>query len=78
MAEREHADVLEVVVSQPAQQLEVDVVGAEHFGILVETDPAEPTFDVQVSASWALVSAVFEKVTQIHRRPAPLLAAIGL
>jgi hypothetical protein len=48
MAKRGNADVLEIVVRQPAQQLTVDVVGAEQLGILGETDPAEPTVDVQV------------------------------
>ena len=38
------ADVLEIVVGQPAQHLAVDVVGAEHLGILGETDPrSEPS-----------------------------------
>ena len=40
MAERRDADVLEIFVGQPAQQLAVDVVGAEHLGILSEADPA--------------------------------------
>src|SRR6476660_7715617 len=48
MAERRDADVLEIVVCQPAEQLAVDVVGAENLGILGETDPAEPAVDVQV------------------------------
>ena len=48
MAERHDADVLEIVIGQLAQQLDVDVVGAEHLGILGETDPAEPTVDVHV------------------------------
>ena len=62
MAERGDADVLEIVVGQPAQQLAVDVVGAEHLGILGETDPAEPTVDVQVQSPRLLSAAVFEKV----------------
>ena len=49
MAERYDADVLEIVVGQLTQQLDVDVVGAENLGILRETDPAEPTVDVQFS-----------------------------
>ena len=61
MAERHDADVLEIVVCQPAQQLAVDVVGAEHLGILGETDPAEPTVDVQVQSLRPLSAAVFEK-----------------
>src|SRR3984893_5338892 len=48
MSERRDADVLEIIVCQPAEQLAVDVVGAENLGILGETDPAEPTVDVQV------------------------------
>ena len=60
MAERHDADVLEIVVGQPAQQLNVDVVGAKHLGILAEADPAEPTVDVQVRSPWALISAVPE------------------
>jgi hypothetical protein len=26
----------------------VNVIGAEHLGVLCQTDPAEPTIDVQV------------------------------
>ena len=59
MAERRDADVLEIVVGQPAQQLDVDVVGAEHLGILGEADPAEPTVDVQVQSPRAVVSGSF-------------------
>ena len=61
MAERHDGDVLEVVVCQPAQQLAVDVVGAEHLGILGEADPAEPTVDIQVQSPGLLSVAVFEK-----------------
>ena len=60
MAERHDADVLEIVVGQPAQQLDVDVVGTEHLGILGETDPAEPTVDVQVQSPRPVSAAVFE------------------
>jgi hypothetical protein len=48
MAERRDADVLEIVICQPAEQLAVDVVGAENLGILDETDPSEPTVDIQI------------------------------
>ena len=34
MAERHDADVLEIVVGQPTQHLDVDVVGAEQLGML--------------------------------------------
>src|SRR6266404_7917912 len=62
MAERRDADVLEIVVCQPAEQLAVDVVGAENLGILDETDPSEPTVDVQIQPPPGLLSAaVFEK-----------------
>jgi hypothetical protein len=47
MAQRHDAHILEVIVSQPTQQFDVDVVGAEHLRILGEADPAEPTVDVQ-------------------------------
>jgi hypothetical protein len=60
MAERHDADVLEIVVGQPTQQLDVDVVGAENLSILGETDPAEPTVDVQVQSPGLLSAAVFE------------------
>jgi hypothetical protein len=50
-------DVLEIIVCQPAEQLVVDVVGAENLGILGETDPAEPTVDVQVQPPPGLLSA---------------------
>ena len=50
MAQRREANVLEIVVGQPAQQVAVNVVVAERLGILVETDPAEPTVDVQVQS----------------------------
>ena len=61
MAERRDADVFKIVVGQPLQQLDVDVVGAEHLGILVEADPAEPTVDVQVQSPELLSAAVFDK-----------------
>src|ERR1700736_4825474 len=61
MAERRDADLLEIVVGQPAQQLDVDVIGAKHLGILLEADPAEPTVDVQVQSPGLLSAAVFEK-----------------
>jgi len=61
MAERRDADVLEIVVGQPAQQLAVDVVGMEYLGILVEADPVEPTVDVQVQSPRLLSAAVSEK-----------------
>jgi hypothetical protein len=48
MAQRHDADLLEIVVGEPAQQLDVNVIGAENFDILGEADPAEPTVDVQV------------------------------
>ena len=60
MAERRDAHILEIVVCQPTQQLAVDVVGAKHLGILGETDPAEPTVDVQVQSPRLLSAAVFE------------------
>jgi hypothetical protein len=60
MAERNHADVFEILVGQPAQQLEVDVIGAKHCGILVETNPAEPTLDVQVQSPPVVSAAVSE------------------
>ena len=61
MAQRCDANILEIVVGQPAQQLAVDVVGAECLGILGETDPAEPTVDVQVQSLRLLSAAVFKK-----------------
>jgi hypothetical protein len=61
MAKRRDADVLEIVVCQPAQQLAVDVVSAENLGILGEADPTEPTVDVQVHSLGLLSAAVFEK-----------------
>ena len=50
MAERDDADLLEIVVGQLAQQLDGDVVNAEHLGILGEADPAKPTVDVHVQS----------------------------
>ena len=50
MAERPDADVLEIVVGQPAQQFDVDLIGAEYLRILGEADPAKPTVDVQVQS----------------------------
>ena len=58
--QRRDADLLEIVVGQPAQQLDVDVIGAKHLGILGEADPAEPTIDVQVQSPGLLSAAVFE------------------
>jgi hypothetical protein len=62
MAERHDADLLEIVVAHPTQQLDVDVVGAEHLGILGESDPAEPIIDVQVQSPGLLSAAASKKV----------------
>ena len=58
--ERRDADVLEIVAGQPAQKLAVNIVGSENLGILGETDPAEPTVDVQVQSNGLLSAAVSE------------------
>src|ERR1700722_4885278 len=62
MAERRDADVLKIIVGQPAHHLAVDVVGAEQIGILGETDPAEPTIDVQVQSPRLLSAADLKRV----------------
>ncbi len=62
MAKRRDADVLEIIVGQPAEQLAVDVVGAEQLGILGETDPAEPTVDVQVQSPRPVSGQFLKKV----------------
>ena len=62
MAERGDTDVLEIVVGQPAEQLAVNVVGAEHIDILGETDLAEPTVDVQVQSLGPCQRQVLKKV----------------
>ena len=59
MAERRDADVLEIIVGQPAQQLDVDVVGAKHLGILGEQYREEPTVDVGIQSPGAFVSGSF-------------------
>jgi hypothetical protein len=41
MAERRDANLVEIVAGQPAQQLPIDVVGAERLGITSKTDRAE-------------------------------------
>ena len=41
MAERRDANLIEIVAGQPAQQLSIDVVGAERLGIMGKTDRAE-------------------------------------
>src|SRR5215469_2205358 len=61
MAERRDADVLEIVVCQLAEQLAVNVVGAENLGILGETDPAEPAVDVQVQPHLGSCQRQFSK-----------------
>ena len=66
MAERGYADVLEIIVGQPAHQLAVDVVGAEQLGILGETDLAEPTVDVQVQSSRPVSAAVLKMVKSLR------------
>ena len=68
MAERRDADVLKIIVGQPAQHLTVDVVGTEHLGILGESDPAEPTIDVQVQSPRLLSAADFEEGRVIDAR----------
>jgi hypothetical protein len=41
MAERRDANLVDIVAGQPAQQLPIDVVGAERLGTLGKTDSAE-------------------------------------
>jgi hypothetical protein len=60
MAERRDTDVLEIPVGQPAQKLAVNIAGSENLGILGETEPAEPTVDVQVQSNGLLSAAVSE------------------
>ena len=61
MAERHDADVLEIVVGQLAQQLDVDVVGAEHLGILRRDRSRGANRRCPSSVPWLLSAAVFEK-----------------
>ena len=61
MAERGDADFLQIIAGQPAQQSAVDVIGAEHFHILGQTDAAEPTVDVQVYSHGLLSAAAVSK-----------------
>ena len=56
--ERRDADVLEIVVGQPAQKLAVNIVGSENLGILGETDPAANRRRPS-SVQWALVCRGF-------------------
>jgi hypothetical protein len=58
MAQRRDANVL----CQPAQQLNVDVVSAEHLDILCETDPQSRSFTSIFQFAGLLSVAVFENV----------------
>ena len=61
VAQRRYAHLFQILIGQLAQDDEIDIVGAEHLGILGETDPAEPTVDVQVQSPGLLSAAVFEE-----------------
>ena len=65
VAQGRDAEILEIIVRQRAQQLAVDVVGAEILGVLAETDPAKPTVDVQVQPPDLRSAAVLEKARAI-------------
>ena len=59
MAERHDADVLEIVVGQPAQQLPVDVVGAERLGILERDRFRGANRQCSSSVPWVLINGSF-------------------
>ena len=65
VTERGDANFLEIVTGQPAQQLAVDIVGTEQIDILGETDPVEPSFDVQVHFHGPLSAEVAKRLASL-------------
>ena len=60
MAEQE-AQLLQILIRQIGEDAEIDPVLAKRLRVLLQTDPAEPTVDVQVQSFRPLSAAVFEK-----------------
>ena len=61
MAEQ-YAQLLQILIRQIGEDAEIDPVLAKRGRVLLQTDPAEPTVDVQVQSPRALSAAPFEKV----------------
>jgi hypothetical protein len=54
-----------VLIGEIAKHVGIDRIVAKRLRVLLETDPAEPTVDVQVQPSGFLSAAVFEKVESL-------------
>jgi hypothetical protein len=48
-----------VLIGKISKHVGIDRMVAQRLRVLLQTDPAEPTVDVQVQSSWSLVSASF-------------------
>ena len=55
------AQLLQILIRQIGKDAEIDPVVAKRLRVLLQTDPAEPTVDVQVQSPGLLSAAVFEK-----------------
>ena len=51
---------MQVLIGEVDRALGVDRIVAKHLRVLLQTDPAEPTVDVQVQSPGLLSAAVFE------------------
>ena len=60
MAEQD-AQLLQILIRQIGEDAEIDRIIAKRLRVLLQTDPAEPTVDVQVHSFRTLSEAVFEK-----------------
>jgi hypothetical protein len=60
MAEQD-AQLLQILIRQIGEDGEIDPVLAKRLRVLLQTDPAEPTVDVQVQSFRPLSAAVLEK-----------------
>ena len=60
MAEQD-AQLLQILICEIGEDAEIDPVLAKRPRVLLQTDPAEPTVDVQVQSPGLLSAAVSEK-----------------
>ena len=50
-----------MLIGEVTKHIDIDRIVAKRLRVLVQTDPAEPTVDVQVQSPGLLSAAVFEK-----------------
>ena len=66
MAEQD-AQLLQILIRQIGEDAEIDRIIAKRLRVLLQTDPAEPTVDVQAQSFRPLSVEFLKRLT--HRRP---------